>query len=244
MNTLNRILIVDDDPQIVSLVKDYLEQYHFKVYTAVNGTQMTKALKEAAVDLIVLDIMLPGQDGISLCQQLRRDSDILIIMLSAADQESDRILGLEVGADDYLTKPFSPRELMARIKALIRRHSGMIEQSKNRHHLANLPKFRFLSWTLDRERHRLLSADNVTVPLTKAEYDLLLIFLQNPQRILSRDQLLDLLTGDVAGPYDRSIDIKISRLRKKLERDPKDPKIIVTQRGDGYQFIPQVTEEV
>lgn len=242
MNTLTRILIVDDDPHIVSLIKDYLAQYHFKVYTATNGSQMSRVLKEVAIDLIVLDIMLPGQDGISLCQQLRRDSDVLIIILSAADQESDRILGLEVGADDYLNKPFSPRELMARIKALTRRHSGMMGQSKHHHRLTSLAKLCFLDWTLDRERHRLSSADSITVPLTKAEYDLLLIFLQNPQRILSRDQLLDLLTGDVAGPYDRSIDIKISRLRKKLEKDPKDPKIIVTQRGDGYQFMPQVTE--
>ncbi len=242
MQKQTRILIVDDDPQICELVQEYLEQYDCKVYTAKDGISMQKILKTTTVDLIILDIMLPGEDGISLCRKLRQTSDVSIIMLSAAGSETDRVLGLEIGADDYLTKPFSPRELLARVKALLRRTHGELGQKRQTSKLARIPNLSFLNWSLDRNLRKLTSPENLTVPLSKSEYDLLLVFLENPMRIMNRDQLLDILTGQIADPFDRSIDVRVARLRKKIEEDPKNPKIILTLRGDGYQFNANVTE--
>jgi len=237
------ILVVDDDPQIGDLVSDYLCQHGYRVSTARDGVQMKKCLKAHAIDLIVLDIMLPGEDGLTLCRRLREESEVMIIMLSAVGEEADRIVGLEVGADDYLAKPFSPRELLARIKALTRRSEGKLADKRREKHISSLPNLCFQDWQLDRNRRRLIAPDGVTVPLSSAEYALLVAFMEHPQRILSRDQLLDLTRGRAANPFDRTIDVQVARLRKKLEDNPKEPKIIVTVRASGYQFTPKVDVE-
>ena len=230
------ILVVDDDPQIGELIKDYLDQHGFRVSTALNGREMERAMSRTHVDLIVLDLMLPGEDGLTICRRLRENTDILIIMLSAMGEEPDRVVGLEVGADDYMTKPFSPRELLARIKSLIRRSEGPMADSRKSHRIAKLPNILFDEWALDRNRRRLIDPGGVAVPLSGGEYRLLLPFLENPRRTLNRDQLLDITSGREAGPFDRTIDVQVARLRKKIEKDPKNPALIVTMRGDGYQF--------
>lgn len=228
------ILIVDDDVQICDLVSDYLERHGFRVTAAANGIQMKSALGQHMIDLVILDVMLPGEDGLSLCRGLREKSPVPIIMLSAVGEETDRVVGLEMGADDYLPKPFGPRELLARIKALLRRGDTQMDLGEKR--LAALPDIQFLEWRLDRNRRHLLAPDGVAVPLSSGEYDLLLAFIANIGRTLSRDQLLDLTRGKEASPFDRSIDVQVGRLRKKIEDDPKSPKIIVTVRGGGYCF--------
>lgn len=243
MHNKQHILVVDDDPQIGDLIRDYLEQHGYRVSTAKNGVEMQRILKSTQVDLVVLDIMLPGEDGITLCRKLRETSDVLIIMLSAVGEEADRVIGLEIGADDYLAKPFSPRELLARIKALMRRTTGKLAQSRKASHLVHMPNLCFLDWQLDRNRRRLLAPDGVTVPLSGGEYELLLAFLEHPKRVLSRDQLLDITRGRQSGPFDRAIDVQVARLRKKIEADSKSPKIIITVRGGGYQFDVDVTTE-
>ena len=237
-----RILVVDDDKEICDLLKDYLQQYDYRISVAHDGRGMRKVLKEFSIDLIVLDIMLPGEDGIALCRELREQSEVSIIMLRAAGSEADRIVGLEVGADDYLSKPFSPRELLARIKALMRRSHGQLGAKRKAARLTSLPNIHFLSWTLDRAKQRLTTPDGINVPLSRGEYDLLTAFIEHPGRVLTRDQLLDLTTGKTADPLDRSIDVQVGRLRKKLEKDPKNPIIILTVRGGGYQFTPEVSE--
>lgn len=241
MNNSCQILIVDDDHQIRELLSDYLHQHGFRVLTAGDGVEMRKLFQRHPFDLIILDIMLPGEDGLTLCKQLRQHSAVLIIMLSAAGAETDRVVGLEVGADDYLAKPFSPRELLARIKALMRRTTGDLGHQRRLEQLADLPNIQFLNWQLDRNKRRLISPDDITVPLSTGEYELLLAFLEHPQRILTRDQLLDLTRGRQAEPFDRTIDVQVGRLRKKIETDSKDPKIIITVRGGGYQFTANIT---
>lgn len=243
MNKKWHILVVDDDPQICDLVKDYLEKHGYRVETARDGIEMQRMLGKHTIDLVVLDIMLPGEDGLTLCRKLRENSDVMIIMLSAVGEEADRIIGLEVGADDYLAKPFSPRELLARMKALERRTTGALGQQRKSRAIASLPDIKFLDWTLDRNKRRLIADDDVIVPLTAGEYELLLVFLENPGRTLSRDQLLDATRGREANPFDRTIDVQIARLRKKIEQDPKDPKVIITVRGGGYQFTASVETE-
>jgi len=233
-----QILIVDDDPQICDLVVDYLSKHGYNVISAGDGRAMQKNLKSKTFDLIILDVMLPGDDGISLCRQLREESHVPILMLSAMSEDTDRIVGLEVGADDYLPKPFNPRELLARIKALLRRASGEVAESRKS--LNALTALRFNDWTLDRNKRHLIAPDGVNVALSSGEYDLLVALLEHAGRTLTRDQLLDLTQGREAGPFDRSIDVQIARLRKKIELDPKDPKIILTIRGGGYQFNSEV----
>lgn len=230
------ILVVDDDPQIRDLVSDYLQQHGFRVSLARDGNEMWRVLKKAEVDLVVLDIMLPGDDGLTLCRRLRDESSVLIIMLSAANEEADRVVGLEVGADDYVSKPFSPRELLARIKALVRRTTGPLAEQRKERRLADQPLIDFHNWQLDQNKRRLIAPDGVTVPLSSAEYDLLIAFLTHPNRVLNRDQLLDLTKGQEAQPFDRTIDVQVARLRKKIEVDPKNPQILKTVRGGGYQF--------
>lgn len=235
------ILIVDDDSEIRDLLSDYLQQHNFRVSVARNGDEMWRVLKKAQIDLVVLDIMLPGDDGITLCRKLRTESDVMIVMLSAVGEETDRVIGLEVGADDYLAKPFSPRELLARIKALTRRITGPLADQRKARHLAELPLIRFNDWQLDQNKRRLIAPDGVTVPLSTAEYELLIAFLENPNRVLNRDQLLDLTKGRESQPFDRTIDVQVARLRKKIEEDPKNPQMIQTIRGGGYQFKAEVT---
>jgi two-component system, OmpR family, response regulator len=239
----SHVMIVDDDPQIGELLSDYLQKHGYRVTIARNGKEMSRVLTKANIDLIVLDVMLPGEDGISLCRHLRENSEVPIIMLSAAGEETDRVLGLEVGADDYLAKPFSPRELLARIKALSRRTTGKLAEKRKSSRIAKMPNIYFQDWTLDQNRRRLVAPDGIAVPLSTGEYDLLLSFLENPYRTLTRDQLLDLTRGREAMPYDRTIDVQVARLRKKIEQDPKNPSVILTVRGGGYQFNAKVTSD-
>ena len=238
MNGPPHILIVDDHREIRDLVFRILTREGFRVSTAQDGRTMRKVLADARIDLVLLDIMLPGEDGLTLCRSLRAASQIPIIMLTAKGEEVDRIVGLEMGADDYLPKPFGGRELVARIKAVLRRSRIAPEvETKLK------PKvYRFDRWALNSQARELAREDGVTVPLSSAEFELLLALVQRPQRVLSRDQLLDLTRGRVAGPFDRSIDTQVSRLRKKIERDPSDPKIVQTVWGGGYIFTASVIE--
>jgi two-component system OmpR family response regulator len=201
---------------------------------------MRRALADGAIDLIVLDVMLPGKDGLALCRELRGANDTTpIIMLTAKGDDIDRILGLEMGADDYLPKPFNSRELTARVKAVLRR--GGVESESNQTDQVRF--YCFDGWRLDVGRRELLSPDSVVLSLSSGEFDLLLALVQRPQRTLTRDQLLDLTRGRAAAVFDRSIDIQISRLRKKLGDDPKDPRTIKTVWGGGYLFAPDVSTE-
>ncbi len=227
------ILVVDDDREIRDLTSRFLRKHGFRVDDAANGREMDARLADGRFDLIVLDLMMPGEDGLSICRRLRADSGIPIIMLTALGEETDRIVGLEMGADDYLPKPFNPRELLARIKAVLRRGGGDptdVPASATGRTLA------FEGWRIDLARRELTAPDGALVALTAGEYDLLVAFAERPQRVLSRDQLLDLTRGRDAGPFDRSVDVQLSRLRRKIETDPKDPVLIKTVRGGGYIF--------
>jgi len=197
---------------------------------------MRKVLKDAGIDLIVLDIMLPGKDGLAICRELRASSDLPIIMLTAVGEETDRIVGLEIGADDYLAKPFNPRELLARVRALLRRTSAAPRRPDDSENASLC----FAGWTLDLRRRQLLSPEGSLVTLSTGEYELLRAFTEHPQRTLTRDQLLDLARGRSPVPFDRSIDVQVSRLRRKIEADPRMPTIITTVRGDGYLFTAPV----
>ena len=235
------ILVVDDDREIRDLLGRFLDKHGLRVTTAADGRDMRQALDDWKIDLIVLDLMLPGEDGLTLCRKLRADSSIPVIMLTAMGEEVDRIIGLEMGADDYIAKPFSPRELLARIKAVLRRAEA-------------LPKggvgvgddgmvLSFAGWSLDQEKRELQSSDGVMVPLSDGEFDLLAVFATHPGRVLSRDQLLDLARGRDALPFDRSIDVQVSRLRRKIEDNPKEPALIKTVRSGGYMFTPTVQKK-
>ncbi len=227
------ILVVDDDPALCELLSDYLSGNGFSVTTVGDGAAMRRALAHAAADAVVLDVMLPGEDGLSLARELRGRSEMPILMLSARGEEIDRVVGLEVGADDYLAKPFSPRELLARLRALLRRvrpGSAAMSGSAAEQH-------RFGPFLLDPLAHRLLR-DGVEVRLTGAEFELLRIFVERPNRVLSRDTLVDLLKGYDRDPFDRSVDIRVTRLRRKIETDPAAPAYVRTIRGEGYLFNP------
>jgi two-component system OmpR family response regulator len=239
MNTTPHILIVDDDAGIRDLLGQFLQKHGFETLLARDGKQMWELYEQSTVDLIILDIMLPGKDGVTLCKELRQKSPIPIVMLTAISEDIDRIIGLEMGADDYLSKPFNPRELLARIKAILRRSSGAagsMEQKTKK----NSRVFNFSGWSLNRVERRLYSPDQVEISLSTGEYNLLLAFLERPHQVLSRDHLLDLTRNRPAGPYDRSIDIQISRLRHKIEEDHKSPQIIKTVRGGGYVLSTEV----
>lgn len=230
----DHILIVDDDREIRDLVARFLETQGYRVSTARDGAEMKRVLETANIALIVLDLMLPGVDGLTLARDLRAArKDVPIIMLTAMGEETDRIIGLEMGADDYLSKPFNPRELLARIKAVLRR--ARVPASAG----VGVYKVTFEGWVLDIHRRELHSPKGVLVPLSAGEYDLLKVLVTHAQRVLSRDQLLDMARGRDAQPFDRSIDVQISRLRKKIETDPKDPRRIKTVRGGGYVFTPE-----
>ena len=234
----NHILIIDDDKEISELISDYLIKNGFRTTLALNGLNIKSSLREHNFDLVVLDIMLPGIDGLTLCKTIRETHDIPIIMLSAANSTSDRVAGLELGADDYISKPFSARELLARIKAQLRRNQGELHTEQKR--LMPLKRIHFGDWILDRETHSLINTDGIALPLSQREYDLLLIFLENPQRILSRNQLMDLLYDKYCDPQDRTIDVLIGRLRKKLEVDSRNPQLLMTVRGGGYKLKSKV----
>ena len=236
-----KILIVDDDPDICELLQEYLQKQAFKVITRGNGDNIVEVLEQEHVDLVVLDVMLPGEDGLSVCQKIRQHSAVMIIMLSAMGEDTDKIVGIEMGADDYLAKPFNPRELLARIKGLVRRTQGEVGQQRQQATLVKVTNLYFSDWTVDRNKRKLISPDGVTIPLTNGEYELLLALLENANRVLNRDQLLNITHNRDAGPFDRTIDVQIGRIRKKIEVDPKTPKFIETIRGGGYQFTGEVT---
>ncbi|MBI1202179.1 MAG: response regulator [Rhodopseudomonas sp.] len=230
------ILVIDDDREISSLVARYLRDNDCRVSLLGDGRDLDRLLDDHRIDLIVLDLMLPGEDGLSLCKRLRARSQLPIVMLTAKGDEVDRILGLELGADDYLAKPFNPRELLARIRAVLRRSaSGVLCTAGNRSRV-----LAFLGWRIDCALRELKNADGVHVILTDAEFSLLQALCERPGRILSRDQLLDVTQGRSPGIFERSIDILISRLRRKIENDPRQPSIIKTVRSEGYLFTPTV----
>jgi two-component system OmpR family response regulator len=228
------ILIVDDDAEIRALLRDYLERNGLRATAVADGRGMRAALDTGRFDLVVLDLMLPGEDGLTLCRELRAHSNLPVIMLTARTEETDRIVGLEMGADDYVPKPFNPRELLARIKAVLRRTQALPpapNANKARH-------LRFAGWTLDLARRQLVSPAGVVVPLSGGEYRLLRIFLDHPNHVLSRDQLLDLARGREALPFDRSIDVQVGRLRRRLADEAAA--LIQTVRGEGYVLAAEV----
>ena len=236
--TTPHVLIVEDDRDIGQLVAKYLRANEIRVSIAENGRAMDRILQDTRISLVVLDRMLPGEDGLSICRRLRAGSDLPIIILTAQGDEVERIIGLEMGADDYLGKPFNPRELLARIRAVLRRHAdakATIGPAKK--------AYRFAGWSLDSTMRRLHDPQGLRVELTGAEYDLLLVFCERPGRPLSRDQIIDLTQGREAAPSERSVDILVSRLRRKLEHDPKDPEMLQTIRSSGYLFSPEVVGE-
>jgi two-component system, OmpR family, response regulator len=226
----HHILLVDDDREIRSLLREYLEKNGYRATAAADGKGMRRALEQTHVDLIVLDLMLPGEDGLSLCRELRTKSQIPILMLTALAEEVDRIVGLEVGADDYLAKPFSPRELLGRIKAILRRTTQIPREAAP----DAVPGYRFGDWQLDMTTRTLTHADGSSVALNGAEFRLLSVLLAHPKRVLSRAQLMEVLRGRDMDPFDRSIDVRISRLRQTLRDEARSPTIIKTVYGEGY----------
>ena len=239
MDPLNvsRLLIVDDDVEILSLLKKFFLQHAYEVELAAHGEAMWAAIEQNRPDIIILDLMLPGEGGLSLCQKVRAQTGIPIIMLTAMGELSDRIVGLELGADDYLTKPFDPRELLARLRAVQRRAGEQKRLSREQ----TRPVIAFAGWHLDITCRELRSPQGVMIPLSAGEFDLLVVFLEHPQRILTREQLIDLTRGQGYDAYDRSIDVQVSRLRRKIEPDSKRPDLIRTVRNGGYMFTAKVT---
>ncbi|MCD8547648.1 MAG: response regulator [Aeromonadaceae bacterium] len=236
--SLPHILVVDDHADIRDLLKRFLETHGFRVTCARDGREMKRQLETGNYQLMVLDLMLPGEDGLSLCRSIRATSNLPIVMLTAMGEEMDKIIGLEMGADDYLAKPFNPRELLTRIRAVLRRSQGQeLAEPQSAHRL------HFAHWTLDQARRELVDENGVTISLSTAEFDLLKVFVERPQRVLSRDQLLDLARGREAQAFDRAIDTLVSRLRRKLERDPKNPELIKTIWGGGYLFAAEVQHD-
>src|SRR5262247_1903457 len=233
MSESAHVLALDDDPAVRQLVAEYLSQNDLRVTAVATGKELTEAMARDAVDLVVLDLRLQGEDGLQIARKLREASGIPILMLTGLAEEADRVMGLELGADDYLTKPFSPRELLARIRALLRRASA---QATVADAIAKVRAYRFSGWELNIGLRKLKSPAGETVELSKGEFSLLAAFLASPQRVLSRDQLLDMSRLHNAEVYDRSIDIQILRLRRKIEADPAHPKFIITERGSGYVF--------
>ncbi len=238
MNKQPHILIVDDDSEIRDLLSRFLCDHQIRVDVAADTVEAEKQLKRGQYDLIVLDLMMPGEDGLSYCRRLRSQSSIPVLMLTAMGDETDRIVGLELGADDYLIKPFNPRELLARIRAVLRRHDLSRANQTAVFDTINAKNrcYRFEGWVLKPSKRELLDADQVLVSLTSGEYDLLVTFVERPQVILNRDQLLDLTKGRDGGAFDRSIDVQLSRLRHKIEKIPKQPTLIKTVRNGGYVF--------
>jgi two-component system, OmpR family, response regulator len=238
MDRTPHLLVVDDDREIRTLVSQFLTKHGYRVTAARDGAEMTRALDAARVDLIVLDLMMPGEDGLSICRRLRAapaTATVPIVMLTAMGEETDRVVGLEMGADDYLAKPFGPRELLARIKAVLRRSATPLQPGA-----ATGKTLCFEGWSLDVSKRELRDPGGALVQLSAGEYDLLIAFVEHPQRVLNRDQLLDLARGRSAVPFDRSVDVQVSRLRRKIEPDPANPTLIKTVRGGGYMFAADI----
>jgi two-component system, OmpR family, response regulator len=233
------ILLVDDDRQIRASLGQFLTASGFRVSQAAGGAAMWDALKAGRFNLILLDIMMPGEDGLTICRRLRATRPIPIVLLTAMSSETDRIVGLELGADDYICKPFNPRELLARVRAVLRR-SG----DRTLHDAPQPTTYYFESWALDPVRRVLRDPCGALVDLTAGEFDLLVVFVEHPQHVLSRDQLIDLTRGRSSSAFDRSVDVQISHLRRKIEVDPPQPALIKTVRSGGYVFSARVTTNV
>ncbi|WP_191601476.1 response regulator [Marinomonas algicola] len=243
MTKARRIFVVDDDDDIRSLLKTYLEKHQFYVETAESGERFIEMFAQnPEFDLIILDIMLPGEDGFSICRQLRTSSHVPVIMLTANSDETDRIIGLEIGADDYLAKPFNPRELLARMKAILRRmeHIEPIPAEKSKPHTL----FNFANFSLNTVSRELTDPEGHTDSLTGADYNLLTLFLQHPGEVLSRDQIAETTRGRDSAPLDRFIDVHISRLRQRLGEDARHPQLIKTVRGEGYILTADVSKSL
>jgi two-component system OmpR family response regulator len=236
MNALDHILVVDDDLEIRNLLREYFEKNGYRVSVAADGRGLRAAFAVGQPDLVVLDLMLPGDDGFTLCRELRARSDVPIIMLTARGEDTDRIVGLELGADDYVPKPFNPRELLARVKSVLRRVRSLPENLKPE----EVRGYRFADWTLDLATRNLTSPAGLVIALSGTEFRLLHTFLAHPNRVLTRDQLMDLMLSRDAAPFDRAIDVQVSRLRHRLGDDAKEPEIIKTVRSQGYVFAAHV----
>ncbi len=234
---MNRLLVVDDDPELRELTQTYLSRQGFEVAAVADAVEMDAWLAGNHADLVVLDVMLPGEDGLSIAKRLKSDRDTPIIMLSAQGDDVDRIVGLEIGADDYLGKPFNPRELLARVRAVLRRAAGTDSGNDRPADAAH----RFGDYVLDCQGHRLLR-DGTPIALTTGEFDLLAVLVAHPNRVLHRDRILDLLTGAERSPFDRSIDVRVTRLRSKIEPNPAEPRYIRTIWGKGYMFCPEAQQ--
>ncbi|MPZ36463.1 MAG: response regulator [Rhizobiales bacterium] len=232
-----RILLIEDDPEISRMLTDVFSESGFVAWSVSSALDMDALLARETIDLVVLDVMLPGEDGLSICRRLRAASTIPIIMVTARGEHVDRIVGLEIGADDYVPKPFNSRELVARIRALLRR----VQSGHETRRLRASP-LAFAGWQIEPTMRQLQDPKGVRVAMTSVEFDLLLAFCRNPGRVLSREQLLELVHGGVAGPVERSIDVHVSRIRQKIEPDPRDPTLIKTVRLGGYLFTPAVEE--
>ncbi len=236
---LGHLLVVDDDREIRELLKRFLSKQGFRISTAADGVEMRQILSDWKIDLVVLDLMLPGEDGLSICRDLRAKSQVPIVMLTVISEEVDRMAGLQGGADDYIAKPFNPHELLARIKAVPRRTQTVPPLAAHR----QTGVLVFDNWRIDIGKRRLTSPSQTLVDLSTAEFDLLTAFAEHPQQVLSRDQLLDLAYGNSETPFDRSIDMQVSRLRQKIADDPKNPTLIQTVRGGGYLFAAKVKND-
>jgi len=237
MTTTAHVLAVDDDPSVRQMIADYLTDNDVRVTTLASGRDIGEVMVRETIDLVILDLRLPGEDGMQIARKLREESDLPIIMLTGRKDEADRVMGLELGADDYLTKPFSPRELLARIRALLRRSRSRETVADG---LAKIRAYRFSGWELNVRLRRLTTADGEIVALTNSEFNLLAAFLAAPQRVLSREQLLNFSRLHDDEVYDRAIDVQVGRLRKKLEPDAARPELIRTERGAGYVFTAAV----
>lgn len=240
MSNIKQVLVVDDDQDIRELLAQYLTKNNFAVITAEDGNELDTQLDSHQPDLIILDVMLPGDDGFTLCQRIRKFSNVPIIMLTANSDEMDRILGLEIGADDYMAKPFSPRELLARIKALLRRTQFVVKEVKEASMKENARYICFADWKLDTQLHVLIDCNDKALPLTGADFQLLMLFLESDNTPVSRDQICQSLHGRDAFANERGIDVHLSRLRNHLGDDAKAPSIIKTVRGKGYLFIASI----
>jgi two-component system, OmpR family, response regulator len=240
MSDAPHLLVVDDTRDVRDALRQYLVKHGYRVTAAESAATARRELAVGAIDLVILDVMMSGEDGLSLCRELRAKGSVPIIMLTALADETDRIIGLEMGADDYVTKPFAPRELLARIKAVLRRAQSLPHRPGV---AAPQGRLRFDRWLFDPAARELLDEAGTAVPLSTGEFLLLRALLQHPGLVLSRDQLLDLTRGRDASPFDRSIDNQVSRLRKKLERDPRNPSLIKTHWGGGYSFAGRANPE-
>jgi two-component system OmpR family response regulator len=226
----DHLIVVDDDAGIRDLLREYFEQHGYRVTAVADGRGLRATLKSARPDVVILDLMLPGEDGLSLCRDLRARSNVPIVMLTARGEGTDRIVGLEMGADDYVPKPFHPRELLARVRSILRRARSIPDNLQPE----RVRSFRFAGWTLDVATRTLADTDGVVVDLSGTEFRLLRTFVDHPNRTLTRDQLIDLMLARDAGPFDRAIDVQVSRLRHRLRDNGKEPAIIKTVRGQGY----------